>query len=225
MKHPSTRELYAYWQRLRGNRPAPDRTEIEPSDIRRILGDTFILEAVSRDEYRFRLAGTRVCALYGREMKGKDFLSLWTGKDREAVATLLAAVSQDAGAAVFGMAGRSAHERTLPCEILLLPVRQKGEGWTRILGSIAPLDDPYWIGIHPILSQSVSSLRLIWPDERPHFLMRGDQVAQGDVAFVPPAPRPMSVFGSSHMPEAVRLLDPGHRKVGHLTVLDGGKSQ
>jgi len=229
MKHASTRELYAYWQRLRGRRPAPDRTEIEPSDIRRILGDTFILEAVSRHEYRFRLAGTRVCALYGRELKGKDFLSFWQGKDREAVATMLAAVSQDAAAAVFGMKGISAHERELPCEILLLPVRQKGEGWTRVLGSFLPMNDPYWIGVHPIMSQSISSLRLIWPDERPNFLLRGDQV-EDDVDFVPSAapaetlPRPTSVFGSSHTVDRSVIADLASRRVGHLTVLDGGKS-
>ena len=203
-------------------------TEIEPADIRRVLGDTFILEAISRDEYRFRLAGTRVCALYGREMKGKDFLSLWTGKDREAVATMLAAVTQDAGAAVFGSVGRSAHERDLPLEFLMLPVRQKGEGWTRVLGTIAPLDDPYWIGIHPILSQSISSLRLLWPDERPHFLLRGDQVARDDVEFVPtPASSafPRSTFGASHLPDAAAVQEMARRRVGHLMVLDGGKSR
>jgi hypothetical protein len=236
MKHASTRELYAYWQRLRGARPAPDRTEIEPSDIRRILGDTFILEAVSRHEYRFRLAGTRVCALYGRELKGQDFLSFWQGKDREAVSTMLAAVSQDAAGAVFGMKGVSAHERELPCEILLLPIRQKGEGWTRILGSILPMNDPYWIGVHPIMSQTISSLRLIWPDERPTFLLRGDQVGRQQVArydddldFVPAAPtpatpRPTSVFGSSHVGTQALIADMASRRVGHLTVLDGGKS-
>ena len=229
MKHSSTRELYDYWQRLRGSRPAPERTEIEPSDIRRVLGDTFILEVVSRNEYRFRLAGTRVCALYGRELKGKDFLTFWTGKDREAIATLLAAVSQDAAAAVLGMTGRSAHERDLACEVLLLPIRQKGGGYTRILGSLAPMQDPYWIGIHPILSQSIASLRLIWPDERPSFLRRGDDL---DIEAVPVAdhvapkarreapPRP-------GVPVRPVPLTPwaGHpnRRVGHLVVLDGGK--
>ncbi len=232
MKHPSTRELYDYWQRLRGSRPAPERTEIEPSDIRRILGDTFILEAVSRTEYRFRLAGTRVCALYGRELKGKDFLSFWTGKDREAVATLLAAVSQDAAAAVLGMTGRSAHERNLPCEVLFLPVRQKGGGFTRILGTLAPMEDPYWIGIHPIMAQSIASLRLIWPDERPHFLRRGDQL---DVEVVPTAtsqayplaPR-VEARPRPGVPARPVPLQPwtGHptRRVGHLVVLDGGKA-
>ena len=52
------------------------------------------------------------------------------------MATLLAAtVSQDAAAAVFGYEGVSAHRRTLPCEVLLLPIRQKGEAGLRILGS------------------------------------------------------------------------------------------
>ncbi|MCE1237963.1 MAG: PAS domain-containing protein [Hyphomicrobiales bacterium] len=225
MKHGVSRELYDYWQRLRGDRPAPDRTEIEPYDLRRILGDTFILEANSRSDYRFRLAGTRVCALYGRELKGRDFLTFFTGKDRDAVATLLAAVSQDAAAAVFGFEGRSAHDRVLPCEALLLPVRQKGEGWTRIIGSIAPMDDPYWIGIHPIVKQSISSLRLIWPDERPSFLRRGDEVVD---ARETPAPtpaalhaRPPSIFRPA--PRGISGL-PGERRVGHLVVLDGGKS-
>lgn len=219
MKHSATRELYDYWQRLRGSRPAPDRTEIEPSDLRRILGDTFILEVDGRNEYRFRLAGTRVCALYGRELKGKDFLAFWRGKDREAVATLLAAVSQDAAAAVFGFEGRSAHDRTLPCEALLLPVRQKGEGWTRILGSLAPMDDPYWIGIHPLIGQTLSSVRLIWPDERPTFLRRGDQVVETDPLE---GARPAPIFRPAPAGVVPGLRE---RRVGHLVVLDGGKAE
>lgn len=213
MKHAVTRELYEYWQRLRGSRPAPDRTEIEPSDMRRILGDTFILEAEGRRDHPFRLAGTRVCALYGRELKGRDFLSFFRGKDREAVATLIAAVSQDAAAAVFGFEGTSAHGRTLPCEVLVLPVRQKGGGWTRIIGSLVPMDDPYWIGIHPLTSQTITSLRLIWPDERPSFLRRGDACEPIEAPIVDPRPAPLGVV-------------PGlsARRVGHLVVLDGGKT-
>lgn len=231
MKHSSTRELYEYWQRLRGSRPAPDRGEIEPSDIRRILGDTFILEVVSRNEYRFRLAGTRVCALYGRELKGKDFLAFWKGKDREAIATLLAAVSQDAAAAVFGANGRSAHDRDLACEILLLPIRQKDGGFNRIIGSLVPMQDPYWIGIHPILSQTVTSLRLIWPDERPSFLRRGDDLdleAETAIDHREAPPRHGEVAPRPGVPVRPSPLSPwnGHpnRRVGHLVVLEGGKS-
>lgn len=207
MKNRTTRELYDYWQRIRGDRPAPERSEIEPADIRTLLADTFILEVVSRTDYRFRLAGTRICAAYGREMKGKEFLSFWQGKDREAVASLLAAIHEDAAAAVLGMVGRSDHGRELAFECLLLPISQPGQGYCRVLGCLVPADDPYWIGIHPIMTQTISSLRLIWPDERPFRIgLSEDEKAQ--------TPRP----GNASVVHSMR------RRVAHLVVYDGGKS-
>ena len=95
MKHATSRELYDYWDRLRRGQPAPHRGDIEPSDIRRILADTFILEVGDRETYMIRLAGTRICALYGREIKATNFLDLWAADDRQAIATLAAAVSTD----------------------------------------------------------------------------------------------------------------------------------
>src|SRR4029077_1489463 len=138
MKHATSRELYDYWDRLRRGQPAPHRSDIEPSDIRRILADTFILEVPARETYAIRLAGTRICALYGREIKGPNFLDLWTSDDRQAIATLAAAVSTDAAAAVLSLEGHTARRRTLACELLLLPLRHGKSGYDRVLGSLAP---------------------------------------------------------------------------------------
>src|SRR5260221_13021391 len=138
MKHATSRELYGYWDRLRRGQPAPQRSEIEPSDIRRILADTFILEVADRETYTIRLAGTRICALYGREIKGTNFLDLWANEDRQAIATLAAAVSSDAAAAVLSLKGHTQRRRSLGCELLLLPLRQGTAGFDRILGSLAP---------------------------------------------------------------------------------------
>ena len=44
MKHSTSRMLFSYWDALRGERAAPERSEIEPGEIRHILADTFILE-------------------------------------------------------------------------------------------------------------------------------------------------------------------------------------
>jgi len=219
MKLQATRDLYAYWQNLRRGRTAPDRSEIEPADIRHLLGHTFILEVVSRREYRFRLAGTRLCALYGREMKGKDFIDFWAGKDREAVVTMLNAITEDAAATVMGVSGRTDHGRTLAMEALMLPLKQGTDGYTRILGSLVPTDDPFWIGIHPIMTQDLASLRLIWPDEKPVGLMhssavpamRGAQTATAHADAVP-------MFQSRNM-----IVSNFRRQVQHLTVYDGGK--
>jgi hypothetical protein len=221
MKHQNTRDLYAYWQQLRRGRTAPDRSEIEPADIRHLLGYTFILEVVSHREYRFRLAGTRICALYGREMKGKDFADFWTGKDREAVATMLTAITEDAAATVMGVSGKTDHGRDLAMEALMLPLKQGNEGYTRILGSLIPMDDPFWIGIHPIMTQTVTSLRLIWPDERPLGLMHSLEL---------PMRGKQTAASTSSAETAVPVLNRGNviaakfrRQVQHLTVYDGGK--
>ena len=76
MKHAATRMLFSYWDALRGERAAPDRGEIEPGEIRHILADTFILENEDGPA-RFRLAGTRLCALFGCELKNAPFSAIW----------------------------------------------------------------------------------------------------------------------------------------------------
>ena len=78
MKHTSTLLIFEYWNRQRGDRSAPMRSEIDPAAIRHALGDTFMLAADFIDGIRFRLAGTRVCALFSREIKGEPFNALWT---------------------------------------------------------------------------------------------------------------------------------------------------
>ncbi|MFX5676506.1 PAS domain-containing protein, partial [Acinetobacter baumannii] len=43
MKHPSSREFFAYWDNKRGAARAPDRADIDPSAVRGLLGDIFVL--------------------------------------------------------------------------------------------------------------------------------------------------------------------------------------
>src|SRR5205085_5611280 len=45
MKLSSSRDLFAHWNERRGKRMAPERGDIEPAAIRKVLGDTFILGA------------------------------------------------------------------------------------------------------------------------------------------------------------------------------------
>jgi hypothetical protein len=211
MKHKITRDLYAYWQVLRRDRPAPERTEIEPAEIRSILGDTFILEVTDDLACRFRLAGTRICALYGRELKGRAFATLWTGKDRETIGSLIGAISEEAAAAVIGFSGETDFGRSVPIECLLLPLSQNGGGYRRILGSLVAMDDPYWLGMHPVMRQSITGLRLIWPEENRMFLRRGDAAAAETPVRAMPVPL---------------MAPPGAtpRRIAHLTVYEGGKS-
>ena len=53
------------------------------------------------------------------------------------MATLATAVAVDAAAAVVTVEARSAREKSLTCEMLLLPLRHNGPAYDRILGSFA----------------------------------------------------------------------------------------
>ncbi len=53
---------------------APDRSEIEPGAVRELLGDIFVLSYDNAAGYPFRVAGTRVCALLGRDLKDTQLL-------------------------------------------------------------------------------------------------------------------------------------------------------
>jgi hypothetical protein len=72
MKHATTRMIFAYWDALRGERSAPERGEIEPGEIRHVLADTFVLEVAPERIATIRLAGTRICAFFGRELRGES---------------------------------------------------------------------------------------------------------------------------------------------------------
>src|SRR5258708_8168623 len=89
MKQASSRELFGYWTQRRGTRAAPERGEIEPSAIRRALGDVFILEFARQGGHPFRLAGTRVCALFWRELTNEQFPNFLDAPSRLGVADLL----------------------------------------------------------------------------------------------------------------------------------------
>ena len=152
MKHQSSRDLFAYWDERRGARVAPERSDIDPAAIRHVLGDTFVLEGDGLNRYRFRLAGTRLCALFARELKGESFVALWQDSNRDDIRDLLAAVINEKNGVVASASCTPQDDRqlTLPLELLLLPFAGHSRGDARILGALAPMALPYWLGAKPI---------------------------------------------------------------------------
>jgi hypothetical protein len=194
MKQESSRELYAYWNRIRADQPAPARSDIDPADLRRILSDIFILEAVDAETYLFRLAGTRVCGAYCREMKGSNYLDVWSARDRSVMKRLLGAVTGEAAVAVLGIHGVNDRGQGLSFESLLLPLRNQRPRPDRLIGVLGPVDPPYWLGVAPIVRQEISGLRLINYDER-----RLDLEVEPR-ALKPAAPSPLEPVSGSPSP-------------------------
>ena len=163
MKQASSRELFAYWAARRGTRAAPERGEIEPSAIRRALGDVFILEYDRRAGHPFRLAGTRVCALFGRELKNEPFLKLWDEETRAQVAQLLSVVADEVSGAVAGVQGCTGEGWSQDLELVLLPLAQRGDTHTRMIGALTPFSAPFWLGVSRLGALTLGNVRHLDP--------------------------------------------------------------
>jgi hypothetical protein len=159
MKHASTHALFDYWNRQRGWRRTPARSEIDPSDIRHVLSDTFMLAADFVDGIRFRLAGTCVCALFSREVKGELFNTLWSEASREPLENLLDAVVNESVGVVAGVLGRTEYQTEAELELLLLPLALDSATRIRALGALVPLTSPYWLGEQAIIELELRTFR------------------------------------------------------------------
>ncbi len=161
MKHPATTELFRYWDALRGERSAPERNDIDPGAIRTILADTFMLEFDSERRFPFRLAGTRVNALFDAEQKGTSFLELWTAAERRNLLGVLLGVANGPCPTLIGAGAAPAGHEALPFELLLLPMRHHGKTHSRILGLISPIGRPAWLGLLPVGPLKLTTLRTL----------------------------------------------------------------
>lgn len=163
MKHPSSATLYAHWNAMRVGQDCPERGEISPAALRQALSDTFILAYDTALGHPFRLAGTRMCMLFGRELRGHAFISLWPEGERRKLARLVARLADESVGLVAAADGVNTQGDGIGLELLLLPLRHNGRTHQRLIGTLAPAASPYWIGARPLTALSLGSERYIEP--------------------------------------------------------------
>lgn len=211
MRHKATRELYDYWNGLRGDRLAPERGDIDPAAIRGVLADTFMLDVDLERGFPFRLAGTRVNALLDAEQKGRHFLDLWRFEERRNAAAIVMTVTDAARPVLAGVTAAPRGQEECVLEMLLLPLRHFGRTHARILGLIKPTHEVPWLGLLPIGPLSLRSLRIVENNE-----ILDD--ASGRVAVNQTPPAAIPAVGSVLVAEArTRPTRP------QLRVIEGGR--
>ena len=167
MKQDATRALYAYWDRLRAGRAAPERSDLDPGAIRTVLGDVFLLENEPDGRHRVRLAGTRICTLLGREWKSRLFTEPFDYGEQNDVQRLLDGVSTTAAPVVAGVTGETADRRRRGLELLVRPVRHRGRTNAGILGSLVAEHWPYWAGVVALSRLRLVTMRHVAPEDGP----------------------------------------------------------
>jgi hypothetical protein len=143
MKHPSNREFFAYWDEKRGSARAPDRSDIEPAAVRDLLGDIFVLSYDAPAGYPFRVAGTRVCALLGCDLKDRSFSALFEPQGRREIEDIIAVVAEEMQAAVAGITAASEDGSPAHLELLLLPFNARAHAPLSLTGLLAPFESEH----------------------------------------------------------------------------------
>jgi hypothetical protein len=188
MRYEASRTLFNYWDGLRAGGLAPDRADIEPRAIAGILGDTFILESDRQGFAPYRLAGSRVCTLFGQEMKGLAFLHHFAGQDRAKVTHGLSNANAAPTGLLIVAEGLSMAGQTVPLELLILPLAHRGRIGSRMIGVVTMQEPPYWIGRDPITSLSLAHIKLVWPmgrEARPPQPLAAPRPLAEPTAFAP----------------------------------------
>jgi len=196
MRHPVSKHLFAYWRRLRGPRPAPERADINPADLGRLLPHMFVLEGTGDGAFRIRIAGSRLCALFDTELRGTDLQALMAPEAVDDLRDILAIVATDLNPVIAGASVLLMNEAPAAAELLLLPLLHRSQPGERLLGCLtfgAELPPPRVA----CLGIDIISFRVI-DDSETRFLH-------------PPEPE---------LP--IRLRGMAERR-GHLTVLEGGQ--
>ncbi len=78
----------------------------KPGAVRELLGDIFVLSYDAAAGYPFRVAGTRVCALLGCDLKDHSFSALFAPGGRREIEDIVAVVSEEMLAAVAALPQR-----------------------------------------------------------------------------------------------------------------------
>lgn len=207
MRSNTTTELFRYWNTIRGKRELPRRDELEPGDIRLLLPNLFILER-ERNGISFRLAGTHVCALFGLELRGRQFGMLWLNAQAAKTQRIAGQVMTHRVPVMLSAKGRTADAREIEVETLLLPLASTEGASDRILGALSPLSRPYWLHATSVEGLDVTGMKVLDPDRTAVF--REEPAAESI------SPRAESLAGEGLLGE--------FRRVRHLRILEGGRS-
>lgn len=140
MQDPVLLDLLNYWERLRGGRIAPLRSEIDPREFRGALEYTFILELTKLNQIRFRLAGSKLCDLLGMELRGMPAYALIASDSRDYFTDILTELLADPKVIHLQLTSQPEGFGEQTAQMLLLPMRNDAGQINRILGCVSSID-------------------------------------------------------------------------------------
>jgi len=136
LSSPALCGLYRYWESRRGQRRMPARADIDPLRFKALIGRISVIDVLREDalrfRFRFRLAATPFCRMFGKEMTGKMLEELPSPATRAFLeANYVEVARTERPLALSGTIRLD--ERDWKGESLILPLSTEGDGVQRLL--------------------------------------------------------------------------------------------
>jgi hypothetical protein len=173
--HPGTRALYRYWETIRAENAAPNRSDLELKQISSIVPNLLMLERDHmRQTYKWRLAGTQTCHLYRRELSATDALAGWDSFERDTIKKLLDTVVTSLQPCLLRFRLTTNTDQIIGAEMIGLPLHARNGSRFHVFGGVFPFRDICSITYDDIKQLELSGARTIWTDHLP-----GDKLVAG----------------------------------------------
>ena len=135
--------LMEAWQRWRGGRLLPNRSDLDLADIKLLLPRIVLIEVRSAAEAIFRLAGSWIREELGFELTGLNYVDLAEPEGRAERGQLLLAEARQPCGAVMLYRHQYASGAVMPLEIVSLPLNPDTDGAPMLLiGLLTVLQRP-----------------------------------------------------------------------------------
>ncbi len=137
IRNQQLRDLYTYWQTMRGDSRIPPRSAFDPIRVPRLLPSLILLD-VEPDTRRLivRLLGTRVATVYGRDYTGQYLDEVYFGSNARSVLDDYGTCARE-GIPVLGERNfRNVRDVVYRMERLILPLSDDGKEVNKLISGL-----------------------------------------------------------------------------------------
>jgi hypothetical protein len=136
-ERPELKALLDIWDDRRHGRPMPARADFDPLDLKPHLGHLLLVDVERAPlRFRYRLLGTTITEILQRDVTGRYFEEIYTGRlQDDLVGAFTAVVETRAPLRIFSTTGHPRND-VYVYDCVLLPLSADGESVNMILGEM-----------------------------------------------------------------------------------------
>ena len=162
--HAASRALFCHWEALRAERPCPDRTEITFKGLANVITNVAILDRAADGKWLYRLAGSAVCNMLGKNVTGKEVMAAFNSFESEVIGRVLNIAAERLQPGLMRMRLVDENDAITSVELVILPVLNSTTSKAQLICGFFELSRQGEASPVGAVHVELFSARLIWTE-------------------------------------------------------------